>query len=369
MCYVPHIKKLLLFAGGNVQTQRGDPGTWTYDPAANTWKELQLDTQPPQRALSPLVYDPVNEKVILFGGDRLDQLLSDTWTFDGRKWQQQQPTLAPAPRAGHALLWLAGAKRLLLLGGFAYDSAVGYYPAVYRARPLEAWTYDAAANRWEFIAAWSKDCPAARLPHPLRAAAGADDLVAVHAGGTWLCKLDVASPDAAEAAKRGVSPGTVERRQEWCDPDWYRSAPPGDAAQTAGELAALPVNTWVLRTPPRRPGFNVDWGSAVFAIDRDLILRFSGGHCAYSGTAPQVPEDRGGPVAGRRGQEPGRGPRAGSGLPPRTRRSPDREDDCRRWPVAMAVLPLPTERLVRRASRRCQPARQRRIDGLLGSDV
>jgi hypothetical protein len=53
-------------------------------------------------------------------------------------------------------------------------------------------------------------------------------------------------------------------------------------------LAALPVNTWVLRTPPRRPGFNVDWGSAVFAAGLDLILRFSGGHCAYSGTAPQV---------------------------------------------------------------------------------
>jgi hypothetical protein len=53
-------------------------------------------------------------------------------------------------------------------------------------------------------------------------------------------------------------------------------------------LAALPVNVWVLRSPPRRPGFNVDWGSAVFATDRDLILRFSGGHCAYSGTAPQI---------------------------------------------------------------------------------
>jgi hypothetical protein len=39
----------------------------------------------------------------------------------------------------------------------------------------------------------------------------------------------------------------------------------------------------------------MDWGSAVFAPDLDLIMRFSGGHSAYSGTAPQVydvPTDR-----------------------------------------------------------------------------
>jgi hypothetical protein len=32
----------------------------------------------------------------------------------------------------------------------------------------------------------------------------------------------------------------------------------------------------------------MDWGSAVFAPELDLIVRFSGGHSAYSGTAPQV---------------------------------------------------------------------------------
>lgn len=288
MCYVPHLRKLLLFGGGNVQTERGDAGTWTYDPVTNVWAELQLDKQPPQRALSPLVYDAVHQQVVLFGGDQLNQLLSDTWTFDGQKWMEKKPSIAPAPRGGHALLWLPRAKRVLLLGGYGYESAVGYYPAVYRARPLEAWTYDTAADQWEFIASWAKDGPIARPPHPLRAAVGADELVAVVSDGTWLCKLDVSQPELLGAKKYGVQPGTVERRQEWCDPAWYRTAPAPDVGQTAAELSELPSNVWVLRTPPRRPGFNVDWGSAVFAPDLNLILRFSGGHCAYSGTAPQV---------------------------------------------------------------------------------
>jgi hypothetical protein len=288
MCYVPHLKKVLLFGGGNVETDRGDPGTWTYDPATNVWEEIKLDKQPPQRALSPLVYDSVHRQVVLFGGDQLNQLLSDTWTFDGVKWEEKGPSTAPAPRGGHALVWLPKAKRVLLLGGYAYESAVGYYPAVYRAKPLEAWTYDAGVNRWEFIGSWSKDCPAARPPYALRAAAGPDDLVAVVAGGTWLCQLGVTAGGARGAQGMGAAPGAVERRKDWCDPQWYAEAPPPDAAKTAAELAALPVNRWILRTPPRRPGFNVDWGSAVCAPDLGLILRFSGGHCAYSGTAPQV---------------------------------------------------------------------------------
>ncbi|MGA2619964.1 MAG: kelch repeat-containing protein [Thermoguttaceae bacterium] len=288
MCYIPHIKKILLFGGGNVQTERGDPGTWTYDPAANAWQQLPLERQPTQRALSPMIYDEVNKQVVLFGGDRLDQLLSDTWTFDGRKWEEKKPATAPGPRGGHALLWLPRAKRVLLLGGYGYDSAVGYYPAVYRDRPLEAWTFDAAGERWQLVAAWSQDCPPARAPHPLRAAAGGDDLLAVVAGPTWLCKLDVTGPDRVAAEDLAVRPGTVERRKQWCDPQWYRQAPPADAARTAAELDTLPVNRWVMRSPPRRPGYNVDWGSAVYDPHHDLILRFSGGHCAYSGTAPQV---------------------------------------------------------------------------------
>jgi hypothetical protein len=99
------MKKLLLFGGGNVETERGDPGARTYDPVANVWEELELDQQPTQRALSPLVYDPVNKTVVLFGGDRLDRLLSDTWTFDGQQWEEKTPAVAPAPRGGHALVW------------------------------------------------------------------------------------------------------------------------------------------------------------------------------------------------------------------------------------------------------------------------
>jgi len=81
--------------------QNGDPGTWTYSPSTNTWKQLSLDVLPPQRANSRLVYDPVGKKVILFGGDQLDRLLADTWTFDvvKRKWEEHKPARSPSPKS------------------------------------------------------------------------------------------------------------------------------------------------------------------------------------------------------------------------------------------------------------------------------
>ena len=40
MCYDREHKQFVLFGGGNVQTERGDPGTWVYSPQGNKWTYL-----------------------------------------------------------------------------------------------------------------------------------------------------------------------------------------------------------------------------------------------------------------------------------------------------------------------------------------
>jgi hypothetical protein len=311
MCYVAHLKKIVLFGGGNVETERGDPGTWTYDPAANAWEQLKLDKQPPQRALSRMVYDPVAKKVVLFGGDGLNQLLSDTWTFDGQKWEEKTPALCPAPRAGHAMLWLPEARKILLLGGYAYESGYGGSPVMYRHRPLDAWTYDAAADKWECVAAWDKGGPWSSLGDMaglIGAAAGAGDVVLAISRQnrytpleTWACRIDASRANAAETARLGAKPrsesgsallqgkpGAVERRVKFHDPEWYKQAGPGDPAKTEAELAAVAANTWTPRPQPNRPDLLGDWGTSVFFPERDAIVRWAGGHSDYGGTAPLV---------------------------------------------------------------------------------
>lgn len=291
-CYSGHDDRFYLFGGGNVRTERGDPGTWTYTPKTNEWQQLTLDRQPPQRANSQLVYDPEHKKIVLFGGDRLNRLLADTWVFDiaAGRWEDRTPAVGPAPRAGHALLWLPKAKKVLLLGGYGYTSATGYVSSLYRRLPLEAWTYDVAANRWDLVARFGeKEVPAGPTNFFLGAAVDADDRLLVVADGTWTCKLDASRVDAAGTKKHGVPPGTTEQRTGPHDPDWFsRDVPPADPEKAAADLKDLPAGRWVMRPTPKLPRPNMDWGSAVFAPELDRILRFSGGHSAYSGTAPVV---------------------------------------------------------------------------------
>ena len=293
MCYDRHNQQFVLFGGGNVQSERGDPGTWTYTPSSNTWTQLKLDKQPPQRANARLVYDSVNKKVVLFGGDRLDQLIADTWTFDvvAQKWEDKKPMRSPSPRGGHALLWLPKAKKVLLLGGYTYASPVGYCEGLYAPLPLEAWTYDVATNKWELVKRFEmgKDAPASRHNFFLSAAVDDSDTVVALGDGSWICPVDASQANEAGAAKWGVAAGATVRRTGPHDPAWFQQGvPAADAAKVDAELKDLPANQWVQRPTPKLPRPNMDWGSAVFATDLDLIVRFSGGHSAYSGTAPQV---------------------------------------------------------------------------------
>ncbi len=101
-----------------------------------------LSPEPSSRVMSRAAYDPVHRKIILFGGEAEDRVLSDTWVYDcaTRKWQQRFPGKVPPPRAGHILCWLPGTKKMVLAGG-------------YSRVPLgqDIWTYDVAMNQWALL--------------------------------------------------------------------------------------------------------------------------------------------------------------------------------------------------------------------------
>ena len=292
ICYHHAERKFVLFGGGNVQTERGDPGTWTYSPAKNEWSQLDIAGQPPQRANSQLAYDVEHQKIVLFGGDQLDQLLADTWVLDlaAKTWSQISAIRSPSPRAGHTLAWLPKAKKILLLGGYTYTSATGYVERLYQPLPLESWLFDFKTKQWQLLARFEKGTsPESTAPTPLPAAVSDDDRVIVLSKGTWITRIDASRPDAVGTEMFGVGPGTTLRRSGPHDPQWFlEEVPAANPDEVASRLAALPVNQFVKHKTPKLPRPNMDWGSAILAPELDRIVRFSGGHSAYSGTAPQV---------------------------------------------------------------------------------
>ncbi|HLF92023.1 MAG TPA: kelch repeat-containing protein [Planctomycetota bacterium] len=194
----------------------------------------RVDAEPPPRALSPIAWDAKSKAFVIFGGDHLDYLTNDTWVFDPgkRKWFQRHPPTAPPPRANHQLKAVDG--KIVLTGGYTYTSSTDYVGGQYRDHNDGEWTYDIAADTWT--------------------------------GG------------------KGVAPDTRVYRTGRLHPDFYLEGPKPDPAAFKKVLEELPANTWVKTKPPHLPALNRDWGTAVIDPDRDLMLRFSGGHSAHGGT-------------------------------------------------------------------------------------
>ncbi len=194
-----------------------------------------LDAESAPRAFEPFVYEPKSGLFVLFGGDHLDYLTNDTWVFDParRKWQQRHPPAAPLPRANHSLV-VRGDGRLILSGGYTYTSSTDYCGGQYRDLGDGEWIYDVEADSWT--------------------GAGA------------------------------VRSGSRVYRTGRLHPDFYRGGSKSNPTPVSERLRRLPANTWVRMKQPHLPALNRDWGTAVIDPDRDMILRWSGGHSAHGGT-------------------------------------------------------------------------------------
>ncbi|MCZ7649550.1 MAG: kelch repeat-containing protein [Planctomycetota bacterium] len=288
----PVNEELVLF-GGALSNERGGPGTWVYATKTNAWRKLELPVQPPVRALAPMAFDAREKKIVLFGGDRLDQLYADTWGYDcaSRTWEERKPPVSPAPRFGHALVYLPKAGQVLLLGGKTYTSSTAYQATLYKPLPFEAWTYDVAANVWTKLKTAGE--PAQRANRPLAAAANARDEVMLladawgskNADETWLAAFDAKQAD-AEGTAQGVPPGTLEFRSESYDPAWYEAETPApDPAAFSKFLAELPANAFVEVKAPKWPlnRQGGGWSTVALDTDGDRLLHIGGGHSSYFG--------------------------------------------------------------------------------------
>ena len=63
------------------------------------WVQLSPTASPPARSYLAMTYDPVNGKIIMFGGYDGNSYLNDTWVFDGATWTQIT-TKTPRPHRG-----------------------------------------------------------------------------------------------------------------------------------------------------------------------------------------------------------------------------------------------------------------------------
>jgi hypothetical protein len=265
---------------------------------------------PHSRRNAPLVYDSKNKLFVLFGGDHEDYQVNDTWTLDLAKnsWRRMQPDLAPAPRAGHAAVYLPKSGRVAVYEGYLPSSSGDYGVGPSDLLdPRELWLYDAKADRWDLAGKWSGKGDETAAPPaigkfygysaswyevPALAADENDRLVLAAPGGkqskgnVWTLAVDAARFDAAGREKLGQAANSRRLRAPYFRADYTEV--PDDSKPT--DLAKLPANQWVeLKPGPRVPARGCrqrDWSTTTWDSDRDQVLMWGGGHCVRSSSVP-----------------------------------------------------------------------------------
>lgn len=96
LCYDTHENKLIAAFGSDL----ANPGnqcnnTVVFDMQSNQWEEIEVNDQPSPRSSLSTVYDPENNKTILFGGlgFELDYVYDDLWVYDTitKTWTHIEP--------------------------------------------------------------------------------------------------------------------------------------------------------------------------------------------------------------------------------------------------------------------------------------
>ncbi|MFN4260023.1 MAG: hypothetical protein ACK4RK_12075 [Gemmataceae bacterium] len=107
---------------------------WSYDLAANTWRDMRPTPAPRVRPLRCASWDSTHQVVVLFGGEGSHEgtLVYDPYT---NTWTRMHPKVQPAPRSGGNMTYDAARQLHILFGAQFSDDP-------------HTWAYDLRQNEW-----------------------------------------------------------------------------------------------------------------------------------------------------------------------------------------------------------------------------
>src|SRR5262249_33986299 len=114
---------IVLFGGFAQEKYFND--TWIWH---NGWQQFSPPKSPSARSGPALTFDGATGNIVLFGGiDSTHKSLNDTWTWDGKTWTQQFPSVAPPSRRsdGPSMAYLPSIRRVVLFGGVQDRTPLG----------------------------------------------------------------------------------------------------------------------------------------------------------------------------------------------------------------------------------------------------
>ena len=125
-------QELLLFGGCSLYipgsadcVQPAEPFTWTWN--GTNWVKKSPATSPTPRWGHAMAFDEARGQVVLFGGidsSLTFHALQDTWVWDGANWVKKSPATSPPPRYGHTMAYDASRGKVVLYGGNSWNDVL-----------------------------------------------------------------------------------------------------------------------------------------------------------------------------------------------------------------------------------------------------
>ena len=143
MIYDSVNQRVLLFGGSyydNRYTLYND--IWSYDYTTNTWTEIDTPSKPPGRFNTPLVYDSDTHKIIVFSGFGANEQNADMYSYDieSNRWTRLRPNPMPFARSDTSIVYDEKYNKVIILSGYVHYNDT---------HPRDTWAYDVPSNTWE----------------------------------------------------------------------------------------------------------------------------------------------------------------------------------------------------------------------------
>ncbi|MHA1591085.1 MAG: Kelch repeat-containing protein, partial [Candidatus Heimdallarchaeaceae archaeon] len=122
--------------------------TWAYDLNNNTWTRMSPESVPYQKISSKMAYDSESEKIINFGGTHAEDYSSNqTWIYDYLEdsWTNANPANTPRLRNTHAMAYDSESDIVIMFGG---GLGKDYNPYGGQTGYNDTWAYDYNTNTW-----------------------------------------------------------------------------------------------------------------------------------------------------------------------------------------------------------------------------
>ena len=118
LIYDPVQKRIVLF-GGKTDENKLVSEIWSLDLARNQWQKIETEGEgPPTSEDHVVIYDPMSYRMILHGGEA-GLTTNKTWAFDlkAQRWRNMTPQSGAPAREDHTAVFDSRGKRMVVFGG------------------------------------------------------------------------------------------------------------------------------------------------------------------------------------------------------------------------------------------------------------